>query len=96
MLMKIQWHSKAKSDLAGIVEFLGKESRNTAQRKAKKIVAAVRHLQTMPRIGEQLAQFAPNEIRRILIGQYEVRYQIRESMVIILRIRHTREHRQVP
>lgn len=91
--MKIQWTSKARSDLAGVIEFLGKESRNIGQQKAKKILASVRHLQNMPRIGEQFAEFAPHEIRRILIEQYEVRYQIKENTVIILRIRHTREHR---
>ena len=31
--------------------------------------------------------------RRILVGRYEMRYEIQESRLYILRIWHTREHR---
>lgn len=34
-------------------------------------------LLTNPRIGEQLFQFEPHEVRRILVGKYEVRYELR-------------------
>ena len=33
------------------------------------------------------------EVRRILIGAYELRYDIRSDIVTILRIWHTREKR---
>ncbi|WP_420844733.1 type II toxin-antitoxin system RelE/ParE family toxin [Limnobaculum eriocheiris] len=46
-----------------------------------------------PHIGEQLFQFEPREIRKILVGEYEVRYEIINSNIYILRIWHTRESR---
>jgi len=50
-------------------------------------------LLTNPRIGEQLFHFEPREVRRILVGDYEVRYEIQESVIYVLRLWHTRENR---
>lgn len=33
------------------------------------------------------------EVRRILVGEYELRYEIRDSIVYVLRLWHTREDR---
>jgi plasmid stabilization system protein ParE len=46
-----------------------------------------------PRIGEQLFEFAPREVRRLLAGSYELRYEIQESTIYVLRLWHTREER---
>ena len=37
--------------------------------------------------------FAPLEIRRLIIGNYELRYELLFDVVRILRIYHTREDR---
>ena len=50
-------------------------------------------LLTNPRIGEQLFQFEPREVRRILVGEYEVRYELQDSIIYVLRLWHTREDR---
>ena len=46
-----------------------------------------------PRIGEKLEEFEPREVRRILVGHYEMRYEIQESRIYVLRLWHTREGR---
>ena len=46
-----------------------------------------------PRLGEKLDEFAPREVRRILAGQYEMRYEIQAATMYVLRIWHTRENR---
>ena len=50
-------------------------------------------LLTNPRIDEQLFQFEPREVRRILVGTYEIRYELQDSIIYILRLWHTREER---
>ncbi len=37
--------------------------------------------------------FQPREVRRLLVGQYEIRYEVKKSSVYLLRIWHTREKR---
>ncbi|MEN9867103.1 MAG: hypothetical protein RL748_2693 [Pseudomonadota bacterium] len=92
-MMQVKWASKARSDLAGLVEYLSAINRYAAREHAKLIIEAVSRLRTMPRMGEQLDQFLPAEVRRILVKQYEVRYEIHGATVFIARIRHTREAR---
>jgi hypothetical protein len=44
-------------------------------------------------MGERLEEFEPREVRRLLVGHYEMRYELQESNIYILRIWHTRENR---
>jgi plasmid stabilization system protein ParE len=41
----------------------------------------------------RLPEFAPREVRRVLVGDYEIRYEIAGTDVLVLRIFHTREDR---
>jgi|TARA_R110000868_G_scaffold388501_1_gene657442 hypothetical protein len=57
------------------------------------LTAAPTTLLTNPRIGERLEEFEPRDVRRIQIGQYEMRYEIVDSTIYLLRLWHTREDR---
>ena len=91
--MDLKWTSKAFSDLARLYEFLAPVSRSAAARAGQALSNAPTVLLANPRIGEQLFQFQPREVRRILVGEYEVRYEIQDSTIYILRLWHTRENR---
>jgi plasmid stabilization system protein ParE len=91
--MELKWTSKALSDLARLYEFLALANRPAAARAVKSLTAAPISLLVNPRIGERLDEFSPREVRRILVGKYEVRYEIQELMIYILRLWHTREDR---
>jgi plasmid stabilization system protein ParE len=91
--MRLVWTGKAVSDLARLHEFLGAVNKPAAARIVRTLTAAVARLASNPRIGETLDEFAPHEVRRILVGQYEVRYEIRNLTILVLRIWHTREQR---
>lgn len=45
-----------------------------------------------PRIGEKLEAYAPREVRRIIVGNYELRYEIADATIFILRLWHCREN----
>ena len=45
------------------------------------------------RRGEKLEEFDPREVRRLLIGHYEMRYEIQSATNFVRRISHTREDR---
>jgi len=91
--MELKWTSKALSDLARLVEFLAPVNRDAAARTVQSLTAAPASLLVNPRIGEKLEEFEPREVRRILVGHYEMRYEIQESTVYVLRLWHTREDR---
>lgn len=91
--MQLQWTSKAQSDLMRLHEFLCNVNKPAATRAIKGLVNASLRLLEQPRLGERLSEFESREIRRILVGQYEIRYEIHQAEVYILRIWHTREQR---
>lgn len=91
--MNIKWTSKALSDLVRLYEFLLPVNKSAAVRIIQSLSNAPSKLKDHPRLGEKLEEFDPREVRRILVGHYEMRYEIQESAIFILRIWHTREDR---
>jgi len=92
--MELKWTSKALSDLARrLYEFLAPVNRGAAARTVRSLTAAPTSLVANPRLGERLEEFEPREVRRILVGHYEMRYEIQESTIYVLRLWHTREDR---
>jgi len=91
--MQLKWTGKALADLARLYDFLAPVNRSAAARTVQLLTAAPTNLLANPRIGEKLDEFEPREVRRILVGHYEMRYDIQETTLYVLRIWHTREDR---
>lgn len=91
--MELKWTSKALSDIARLYEFLATVNKTAAAHTIQQLTAAPGTLLTNPRIGERLEEFEPRDVRRILIGHYELRYEIQNSTIYLLRLWHTREDR---
>ncbi|HBP5743471.1 type II toxin-antitoxin system RelE/ParE family toxin [Pseudomonas aeruginosa] len=68
-------------------------NREAAARTVQQLTSAPTALLTNPRLGERLEEFEPRDVRRILIGHYEMRYEILDSCIYVLRLWHTREDR---
>lgn len=81
------------SDLARLHEFLAKASPAAAPKALRMPSKSVTALADNPRLGERLLEFAPREVRKLVVGQFELRYEIQQSSVLLLRIWHTRESR---
>ena len=91
--MELKWTSRALSDLVRLYEFLSPLNKQAAASTVQSLTAAPVKLLAQPRIGEKLEEFEPREVRRILVGHYEMRYEIQQSTIYILRLWHTREDR---
>lgn len=91
--MELKWTSKALSDLSGLYEFLAIVNKPAAARAVQQLTVAPTALLTNPRIGERLEEFEPRDVRRILVGHYEMRYENQGSTIYLLRLWHTREDR---
>jgi plasmid stabilization system protein ParE len=91
--MELKWTARALSDLERLHEFLAPASSKAAADTVRALVAAPERLLEHPRIGERLPGFGTREVRRLLVGRYELRYELGAEAVYILRIWHTREDR---
>ncbi|MEW9810214.1 MAG: type II toxin-antitoxin system RelE/ParE family toxin (plasmid) [Candidatus Symbiodolus clandestinus] len=91
--MELKWTHKSLSDLVSLHEFLFRVNKPAAARTVQSLVKAPTILLTYPHIGEQLFEYEPREIRRLLVGHYEIRYEIQHSIIYVLRLWHTKEDR---
>jgi plasmid stabilization system protein ParE len=91
--MDLKWTSKALSDLTRLYEFLAPIDKRAAARTVQALTAVPARLVANPRIGEKLDEFDPREVRRILVGHYEMRYEVQHETIYVLRLWHTREER---
>lgn len=92
--MTITWTSAAHGDLVRLYEFLRPVNPQAAARVVQSLTEGPDLLRLQPRIGARLTEFEPREVRYILVGDYEIRYEVSANDDIwILRLWHTREFR---
>jgi plasmid stabilization system protein ParE len=89
----LRWTSKAQSDLVRLYEFLQPAHPPAAVRAVHTLLEAAKRIPARPRLGVRLQEFGAREVRRIIVGNYEIRYESTGADVYILRIFHTREDR---
>lgn len=91
--MEIKWTRSAILDFNRLYEFLASVNRVAAARVVQSLTQAPDKIIHQPRIGERLEQFEHREVRKLLIGDYELRYELRNDCFYVLRIWHTKEER---
>lgn len=91
--MALRWARAAFADLQRIHEFLEPVNAVAAARVVRALASRVRRIPAQPRLGEKLTGFGERDVRRVLVQQYEVRYEIIGSDIYVLRVFHTREDR---
>lgn len=91
--MKTRWTDKARQDLARVYKFNVRMDAAFAKRIAQMLNDAPKVLLDTPRIGERLEKYDPREIRRLTVGGYEMRYEVKGELISIVRLWHTREDR---
>ena len=89
----LRWTQSAYGDLRRLYEFLKPVNPGAAVRAVRLIVNRIERIPAQPRLGEQLPRFGPREVRRVLAAKYEIRYELTDSDVVVLRIFHAREDR---
>jgi plasmid stabilization system protein ParE len=91
--MQVIWTDHALQDLERLHEFIANVNTVAAANVIQSLVVAPVNLLTHSRIGSALEKYEPREVRRLIIGSYEMHYEIQANSLFILRVWHTREHR---
>lgn len=91
--MQVVWTDHALQDLERLHEFLARANVEAAAHVIQSLVAAPVNLLTHSRLGPALERYEPREVRRLIVGSYEMHYEINVSSLQILRVWHTRENR---
>lgn len=92
--MRLCWSEPARQDILRLYDFLAQVNPDAAAAAINELVAAIEHLPLNPRLGRTLDAYRPRDIRRLVVGPYEVRYELRHDEVLVVRLFHGREDRQ--
>jgi plasmid stabilization system protein ParE len=92
-VVRVKWTSQSLGDIARLHAFLNNVNQQSAARIVRSFTTAARQLREHPYSGERLEEFAPREVRRLIVGNYELRYEIAQQSVFILRLWHGSEYR---
>ncbi len=91
--MKFRWADQAVDDLARLHDFLAAYDRQVALRVVSSLRQALRQVLPHPRLGSRLAGYGPREVRRLIVGNYEICYEVSGEAIHVLRFFHSRENR---
>ena len=91
--MPLKWTASAERDLVRLHAFLAPVNSSVAAKVVKQLVSGAEQLLTYPQLGVVLEEFAPRDVRRVIVGDYELRYEVTENLIYILRFWHAREDR---
>jgi plasmid stabilization system protein ParE len=91
--MTIRWAAKALADVERVYAFVASVDPARGAAIVEALVNRVERLTQLPRVGQRVSRYEPREVRRIFVGDYELRYELQHSTIIVLRVWHTKEDR---
>ena len=91
--MKISYTPEAIADLSRLREFIEIKNPVAAQRIANELLIGIDKLKVFPKMGIQVLRAPqPELIRDLFVGNYTIRYLIKDDNIIVLRLWHGKEN----
>ncbi len=91
--MKISYTPEAIADLSRLREFIEIKNPVAAQRIANELLIGIDKLKVFPKTGIQVLRAPqPEMIRDLFVGNYTIRYLIKDYDIIVLRLWHGKEN----
>jgi plasmid stabilization system protein ParE len=91
--MRINWTRQAYVDLDRLRWFLSEKSERAADAAVQRIVQGSLTLREHANRGQVLERYLPRQVRRLLVADYELRYEIHGEDLYITAVFHMREER---
>jgi plasmid stabilization system protein ParE len=90
--MVLKWTMSVQRELVRLYSLLARVNAQAAADVARKLVDAAKQLVCSPRLGARFGEFAPREVRCLIVGDYELRYEIAQTAIYVLCLWQTRNH----
>jgi addiction module RelE/StbE family toxin len=88
MAHKIVWTGPALRQFDELSEYISRTSELNAESVMRKIISAVRRLETFPMMGRRVPEENVDELREILVFNWRIVYFVSEYEIRILQIIH--------
>jgi len=88
MARKVEWTDPAWNDLAGVAEYIARDSEYYAAAFVQEIKEAAASLAQFAERGQIVPEFGDPSIRELLVKSYRLVYRVSEKRVVILTLIH--------
>lgn len=88
MAYRVTWTPAAKSDLAQIAQYIGRDSRYYAASFVRSLLLTASSLGEMPLRGRRVPEFDQPNLREVLVGAYRLIFRVSEKRVEVLAVIH--------
>ena len=88
MARKVEWTDPAWDDLAGIADYIARDSEYYAAAFVQEVKEAAASLAEFAKRGQIVPEFADPSIRELLVKSYRLVYRVSENRVVILALIH--------
>jgi len=88
MARKVEWTDPAWNDLAGVAEYIARDSEYYAAAFVQEIKEATASLAQFAERGQIVPEFGDPSIRELLVKSYRLVYRVSEKRVVILTLIH--------
>ena len=92
-MMRVDWSAAARRDLFRLEAFLRPVNPRAGARVARMLVDAAGRLPEFPQLAPAVEGYDGRDIRSLVIGDYNMHYEVTADAIHIVRIWHTREDR---
>ena len=87
-MSQIQWTQAALDDLAGIQEYIARDSIYYAEKFVDDIFEAAERLELFPESGRMVPERNNPNLREIIFGMYRIIYRLKDHSVCIVTVIH--------
>jgi len=87
--MKLKFTPVALRDLQRLRQFVAIHDPQAARRYSERLKQSLKHLTNHPEMGKLIEE--PLVVRELVAGDYVARYIVKETDVVVLKIRHEKE-----
>jgi len=91
--MQVSWSRKSQADILRIADFYDRFDSDYAAKMVAFIRSAVSLPAAFPFAGRPCEEFKPREIRDLVAGEFQLRYEVLETQIRVLRVWHSKEDR---
>ena len=89
--MRIRFSPESVDDLKRLHDFLTQHDTDAARTVALNLKSAINRFAAMPHLGHPLEDL--ENVREFVFGRYVLRYMVKDEVVFVLRVWHSREER---
>jgi len=92
-MLPLSWSRQSQADILRIADFYDRFDSDYAAKMVAFIRSAVSLPASFPFAGRPCARFEPRDVRDLVAGEFQLRYEVREAEIRVLRVWHSKEDR---